>query len=351
MNTQERVQRNRFKSRLKSRLDQERRNRTAQPVQVLKQNSDKKHILILTADAGFGHRSASQAIAEAIEARYGDQAVCRIVNPVDDPRAPLVLRKTQDDYDSTVLNHPYLYRLSYAASDSLPVGAAVEGVVSVSMQRVFRSLLRQQPYDVIISTYLIYNLAIRSALRASHLNIPFFSVITDLRDVHSLWLEPGPDKFFVPSEDVRQQAILNHIAPEKIIVSGLPVNPRIADETRSKAEIRRSLGWDPQLPTVLAVGSRRVSELIDHLDGVDSLGIPLHLVLVAGGDDELYQKMLARTWQVPTHIYNLVSDMPAMLHAADVLISKAGGLITSEALACGLPMILVDFIPGRKLAI
>jgi 1,2-diacylglycerol 3-beta-galactosyltransferase len=99
---------------------------------------------------------------------------------------------------------------------------------------------------------------------------------------------------------------------------------------------------------VLAVGSKRVEHLYDALRVLNHSGLPLQLAVVAGGDDELYRRFQETEWHVETHFYNFVSELGNFMRAADCIISKAGGLIVSEALACGLPLILVDVIPGQE---
>ncbi|MCX8026175.1 MAG: hypothetical protein N3A60_13330, partial [Thermanaerothrix sp.] len=82
---------------------------------------DPKRILILTADAGFGHRSAANAVAAALQERYGDQCEVYILNPLEDKRVPFVLRESQADYDILVRKAPELYRLGFEVSDATPV--------------------------------------------------------------------------------------------------------------------------------------------------------------------------------------------------------------------------------------
>jgi 1,2-diacylglycerol 3-beta-galactosyltransferase len=77
-------------------------------------------------------------------------------------------------------------------------------------------------------------------------------------------------------------------------------------------------------------------------------GLPLQLAVVAGGDDDLYRELKDTEWHLPVHLYNFVNNMPALMRAADCVLSKAGGLIVSESLACGLPMLLVDVLPGQE---
>ena len=54
------------------------------------------------------------------------------------------------------------------------------------------------------------------------------------------------------------------------------------------------------------------------------------------------------TWHIPVKIFNFVENMPTLMHASDIMLCKAGGLIVTESLACGLPMILIDVIPGQE---
>ena len=99
---------------------------------------------------------------------------------------------------------------------------------------------------------------------------------------------------------------------------------------------------------MLVVGSKRVQGLPDFLRVLNHSALPLQLAIVAGGDDELYTELQRIEWHLPAHLYNWVADMPSLLHAADCVISKAGGLIIAETLACGLPLLLIDVLPAQE---
>ena len=86
-----------------------------------------KHILILTADAGFGHRSAANAIAAALAERGGDDISIDIIKPLNDPRTPAFMRDSQVDYDRIVREAPELYRMGYEASEEAIPNALLEG--------------------------------------------------------------------------------------------------------------------------------------------------------------------------------------------------------------------------------
>jgi 1,2-diacylglycerol 3-beta-galactosyltransferase len=100
---------------------------------------------------------------------------------------------------------------------------------------------------------------------------------------------------------------------------------------------------------VLAIGSKRVEHLYDALSVLNHSGFPLQLVIAAGGDEEFYQRCQETEWHVEAHVYNFVTEMGTFMRGADCVLGKAGGLTVSEALACGLPLILVDVIPGQEI--
>jgi 1,2-diacylglycerol 3-beta-galactosyltransferase len=99
-----------------------------------------KRILILTADYGYGHRSAANAIAEALHETHGQECEVDIVNPLDDPRAPAFLRENQHDYDRMVREMPDLYKLGYQVSESRLVGDLIKRTFTLALFNVLRDV-------------------------------------------------------------------------------------------------------------------------------------------------------------------------------------------------------------------
>jgi UDP-N-acetylglucosamine:LPS N-acetylglucosamine transferase len=309
---------------------------------------NKKRILILTADAGFGHRSAAEAVAEALSMQYPQSCETTVINPVYERNGPFPLRNTMRDYDHTVTRWQAYYQLTYALSDTRLVCRLLDRAMRVLLTRLMTGLLDELQPDLVLSTYHLYNPALRAAIDRRGVAIPLFNVVTDLKNVHKMWLQPGPDRIFVASQSVSGEAIAYGMAGEQVIASGVPVNPRFGEETKSRQDLRRELGWEAQLTTLLAVGSRRVETLLAHLEAINQAGLPLQVAAVAGGDARLFQKLQAIQWRIPVHLYGFVDQMPELMRAADLLVSKAGGLIVAEGLACGLPLLLIEFIPGQE---
>jgi UDP-N-acetylglucosamine:LPS N-acetylglucosamine transferase len=307
-----------------------------------------KKFLILTADAGFGHRSAANAVAKALEINYGDAAEVTIVNPLDDPKAPSFLRSAESDYDKLAREWPQFYKLGYKMSDMAMTTSVTEVSYVILIYDIISRLMRQHEPDVVIVTFPTYQYPVAAYRRLTGDTTPMATIVTDLISLQRMWFNQAADLCLVPTQVAADLALERGLDPESVHVTGLPVDPYLAAAPDSKRSARQALGWDPEKFTVLAVGSKRVERLDAFVDLLNHTGFDLQVIAVAGGSGELYNKFEAIEWHVVAHTYNFVRNMPDMLHAADCVMTKAGGLIVTESLACGLPMFLIQVIPGQE---
>lgn len=309
---------------------------------------NKKRVLIMTADAGFGHRSASIAVRDALLDKYADQLAVEVVNPLDEPTTPQFLRDTQSDYDRYVRNVPELYQLGYEASDNLIPTAFLERSIGVLLVDTMRELFIKYKPDVVLSTYPWYQAAMTALFTNRKYRTPNFTVVTDLSTVHRMWFHKKATGCLVPNKLVAELAMSYGMPLNKILITGIPVSPAILKETREKNEIRLELGWQPDLPTVLAVGSKRVERLIDSLNVINHFGAPVQIAVVCGKDEQLFREVNQFEWHIPAHVYEYSDHMPTLMKASDIILCKAGGLIVTESLASGLPLLLTEVIPGQE---
>ncbi len=305
------------------------------------------HILILTADAGFGHRSAANALGAAAAALSDSGVTFEIANPLSDPRLPALVREGQSDYDRIVRSAPALYRLGYDVTAETIPNALIEGGAAMVLYDAFKRLLTRRP-DVIIVTFPLYLSPLSFFFALHPPAIPVITVVTDLSTLHRLWFNRKTTAMVVPTESAKLLALEHGIPRERIQQLGIPVHPRIAEEHRNPFELRAELGWRQDLFTVLAVGSVRAVHLPDIVHILNHSGLPIQLAIAAGGDKERYARYRATDWHCPAYVYDFTDNLPMMMRASDVILSKAGGLTVAESLACGLPMLLSDVIPGQE---
>ncbi len=252
--------------------------------------SPKKRILVLYADAGFGHRSAANALIASLSELYGDQCQIDAVNPLEDKRTPLILRDSQSDYDKMVRSTRELYKFGFQASDAMVTSTLFESALTVMLYEVMRDVVRRYQPDVIVTTYPLYQAPLEAVFTISRRYVPLITVVTDLATVHRIWFNDTVDLCLVPTSRVRELALDAGLKQRQVQITGIPVHPKLVRETRPAQEIREALGWRKDLVTVLAVGSRRVDNLPEVMRALNHSGLPLQLVVVAGGDDELYRQ-------------------------------------------------------------
>lgn len=311
--------------------------------------TEKKRILILTIDAGFGHRSAANAVRDAILDQHAESCEPLVINPLDEDRAFLLRRLGQDDYDRLVKYiPPELYKFGYDVIRTKSMTAVTATSTVVLLYDLMRLTVEKFQPHAILATNPLYQAPLLEHFDATGIHPPLFNVVTDMASAQRIWFDKRLSGVCVPNEPTRALALEYGALERRVHLTGIPVSPQILKEKRPPAEIRQKLGLDPEKVTILAVGSIRVFNLLPSLQAINSSGLPLQVIAVAGKNEALYRGMKEMDWHVPVVIKDFVDNMPMLMRAADILISKAGGLITTESMAAGLPMLLCEVIEGQE---
>jgi len=307
-----------------------------------------KKFVILMSNFGFGHRSAANAIAAALREHYAGRCAVEIYDPMESSLAPSYLRKRQEEYDKMVTEQPGRYAIEYQLTNSALGSAVVEMALALMLQESIKKMLEYHKPDGIIVVKEILLAPLSAVFLAGFPRIPVFTVVTDLTRVHRSWFNRVADICIVPTEDARQTGEEVGFPAEKIRVIGIPVHPRLSASSQSPEEVRTALGWTPERKTLLVVGSKRSQNHAELLRALNHSNLKMQIAVVAGGDSDLYDWLRRQEWHMPVYIHNYVNNMPTLMHAADMIACKAGGLIVAESLACGLPIMLTSVIEGQE---
>ncbi|UCC63167.1 MAG: galactosyldiacylglycerol synthase, partial [Anaerolineae bacterium] len=203
--------------------------------------------------------------------------------------------------------------------------------------------------DAVISVHPTCNHLGVWTLRQMGWQTPFVTVVTDLVRAHPLWLCPQASLCLTATEEARQDALRAGLSPEKTHVVGLPVSLRFARCLPDGHSIRASLGMRSDLPIVLLMGGGEgVGRLHEVARGIAQARLPAQLVVVTGRNETLRRRLEAIAWEIPTRIEGFVDNVPEWMAAADVLVTKAGPGLLSEAFIAGLPLVLNGAIPGQE---
>jgi processive 1,2-diacylglycerol beta-glucosyltransferase len=173
-------------------------------------------------------------------------------------------------------------------------------------------------------------------------------IVTDFT-VHPLWEEARDlDYYVTPSELLDFQMARKGLDISKILPFGIPIRPQFSRKT-NRAESRHMLGLDTDLPTILLMsGSMGYGSIDISTEKLDALPLDMQVVVVCGNNKEMYRKIKRKKFKKRFDVYGYVDHVDLMMDAADCIITKPGGITSSEALAKGLPMIMVNPIPGHE---
>jgi len=305
----------------------------------------KPHIVFYFSDTGGGHRSAAEAIIEAIHIGYKDQVTTEMVDFFKD-YAPRPFNRAGEMYPYMV-KAPHLWSASFHASDGRARARFITTTLWPIARQAARSLVKSHPADLIVTVHPFAN---SFALRALGKNRPpFINVVTDMVTTHALWYDNRADLILVPTENARRRALKYNMPPEKVRVVGLPVADKYCQPLGRKSTLRKKLGWPPGKPIVLMVGGGEgMGPLAKTAQAIDASGLDLGLVIVCGRNQHLKATLEAYKWENPTVICGFTHDMPDFMRASDFIVTKAGPGTIAEALNAQLPIILCAKLPGQE---
>ncbi|MFO0890031.1 MAG: glycosyltransferase [Isosphaeraceae bacterium] len=308
-------------------------------------------VLVLSASAGAGHLRAADAIEKAVRLR----GLASDVQHLD------VLKYT---------NHVFRHLYSKAYLDLVNRAPEVLGwlydfldvpgkneKVRLALDRLntgpFVKFLNTYQPDVAICTHFLPSEIISWLKWKKQVDILNAVVVTDL-DVHAMWLCRQAEHYFVALEETRAHLVALGVPESLVTVSGIPIDPVFA-ESKDPQAMRRKHGLEAERFTILvSAGGFGVGPVEHIIESLSKLNHPAQAVVVCGRNEELRARLARVVRRLPGSrgvafkLLGFTTEMDELMAAADLFVGKPGGLTTSEALAKGLPMVVINPIPGQE---
>ena len=305
-----------------------------------------KRVLFLISDTGGGHRAGAQAVGAALDEIDG---ATRFEWRIDDiaTHCTFPLSKLGPAYSAALRYAPPIYGALYHATNGRRRYKTIVRFCEPLYRERLREVFTQYRPDVIVSVHpLLNHAALRARADAGMQSVPIVTVITDLGRVHEGWLLPEADLTVVPAREVYQRAIERGVPPERLRLLGHPIHPRFEDVRGSKAEHRKKLGL-PEHATIalLMAGGEGGGKLLPTTLGLARAGLDFHLVVVTGRNAALRQKLEELA---PMTVLGFRNDVPELMRAADLLVTKAGPGTIAEASVAEVPVVVYDYVPGQE---
>ena len=310
-----------------------------------------KKVLILSASAGAGHIRA----AEAVETAFVQ------MNAADEVRHIDVLKYTNKlfrhlyskAYIDMVNKMPELLGWLYDQLDKPWQNERRRLALDKLNTRPLVKFLEDYHPDIIVCTHFLPAEIISWLKAKERIKCRQAIVVTDF-DVHALWLCHHYERYFVAIDETRVHMEKLGIPPEKLYVSGIPIDPIFA-EKKDKREMRVKHDLKQDVTTILlSAGGFGVGPVEHILESLSGLQHPAQVVALCGRNEELKTRLdelaakLVRSSHIVIKNVGYTTQMDELMSASDILLGKPGGLTTSEALAKELVFVIVNPIPGQE---
>lgn len=306
-----------------------------------------KRFLLVTASIGSGHEKAAAAIAAAIKARDARAAVTTV--DFMSRKTSLLNAIMKSCYLQMLKLVPNLYEFMYQFAASKKQGGFLQLLIAKAMARNIKRLIRQHNPQVIICTHPFPAEAVSHLSKEWRKNFLSAAVITDY-SVHQMWICPHMDLYFVGCEFMKKQLIAHEIREEIIHVTGIPVAEEFCRE-QDKGKCREQLKLDKGKPVILMMGGGLgLGRMASALEQLERIPVRLQILAVTGRNISLKQRAqeLAAASKHSMRVIAYSDDIPLLMGAADVLVTKPGALTLTEAMSLHLPMVLHEPIPGPE---
>ncbi|HEX8288131.1 MAG TPA: glycosyltransferase [Pyrinomonadaceae bacterium] len=305
--------------------------------------SNTPKILIISSDTGGGHRSAAKALSDGLQKFWkGESVAVRVIKAVEESHH--ITEKLVGVYNWVLRNRQHWMKYIYWAMNRFR--PETREFFHRRCIGFCRETFEKWCPHIVISVHPLTQHIFARMLKELNLaeQIPLVTIVTDpCYGFWKGWACNDVSLYLVANEDAERQLIDYGIAPEKIKISGMPIHPKFCEVDESVAqEARRAFGLNPDKFTVFVnagwVGGGNIPQIFKELVRGD---LDVQAVFLAGKNEELKKEAeaIAKSAKFPVKVIGYSDEIEKIMHSANVMVSKLGGLTTFEALACRLPII------------
>lgn len=309
---------------------------------------EKDKYLILSATFGEGHKQVANAISEAVDYMLVDAEPVTI--DVMEWLHPYLYPISHYLYKRGINKFPQLYSFLYKKTrvrNSFSV--KLNSLFLLGMQSMLKIIREIQP-KVVVSTYPFAAGIISKLKEQGLINIPSVTIITDYTD-HSYWIYPYTDQYVVGSIEVQDRLISLGVEEYKIKYTGIPVRKRFM-ENHPRDLLLEKFQINPNVFTILIMGGGDgfFGKGLSTFLALESISTPIQLFIVCGKNKKLKKQL---EWELKgskhdVRIMGYCENIHELMAVSDIMISKPGGVTTSEAMTMELPLLIYHSLPGQE---
>lgn len=304
-----------------------------------------KKALIVSIKAGYGHHSTGKAIMDYLS---GKGIHCEMLDTFEYIN-PILGESIQDGYLLTTKYLPEAFGKVYSTLDKKETKYNKYSLVAILSNIVSHKLkeyVMDYNPDIIIGTHSYACMVMTYLHEKGYVSCPTIGIITDFT-VHPFWESTDLDYYVTASELLNTQMVRKGISKDKIMPWGIPIKSKFSTKISQKSA-REQLGVKDKKTILVMMGSMGFGNVADKLKSIDGMAGDFQIMCVCGNNDKMKKELDREYWKKDVYTYGFVDNVELMMDAAECIITKPGGLTSSEALAKQLPIILMNPIPGQE---
>lgn len=300
-------------------------------------------VLLLTVTTGQGHNQAAKSLCECFE-EYGiDNMYLDVFEYIN----PVLKEVLSYGYLMSTKRFSKLYGKVYGiVEQATDKERHMLKITSNIMAKKLVGFIDEYKPDMIVCTHVFSALLITAIKHKISDSIKTAGIVTDYT-IHPLWEHTDIDYYITASELLNNQAEKKGIPAEKLCPIGIPIKPEFAERTE-KREARRILGLEDKRTVLVMSGSMGYGKVENIIDDLDRSSLNFQIVAICGYNEKLYRRLEKKKTRKTLVSLSFTGKVNLYMDACDCVVTKPGGLTTSEALAKGVPMIMINPIPGQE---
>jgi len=302
-----------------------------------------KHIVILSASIGGGHKATSNAIKTYAE-EFQEEYKVTVIDVLDYIR-PILSKFAEMTYEINVKNFPEFYGWQYDLNNSM------DGKISKNIlpfHSKLKELVNEYEPDVIICVHPVSVTSIIRVREKYGFTFKVFVVVTDY-DYHASWIHKDVDMFIVSSNFMKLKLIEDKIPLDRIRDSGIPTDHALQVKF-DKYKARYMLDIKNKKTVLIMGGSFGAGNLIKLVNSMMKSNLDLQVIVISGSNKKVKKELDKLKEEVDKDLIILgyTENLSLYMDAADILVTKPGGLTVTEALIKNIPLVITKPIPGQE---
>lgn len=308
----------------------------------------KRRVLLMYITKVSGHRQATVAIQQALRQLEPD-----IEAPAINGFGytyPILEKIINKAYLSVIKRTPKVWDYLYDNPKIVKNSQSIQNFLHKTSHEKIEKLIQRHRPQAIVCTQ-AFPCGMVADYKISHnFDILLIGVLTDFSP-HSYWINEGVDYYVVPSEEVKERLVAKGVAPERVRVYGIPLRPRF-NEPVDRIAIAEKMGLDPEVPTILVMGGGQgLGPIKKIVKSLGKMNMFVQIIVLSGVNKKIVNSLRRYAAKADKKIlvFEFVTNVEELMTLADLIVTKPGGMTTAESLTKGLPMVVINPIPGQEM--